>query len=403
MASKEELPKYLIRRLLDTIKNDPLASGALKSLIVENIIAFSRESLGIELAGNDLDSLEKEMLEKAEKNPLLFIAVTYAVPKSEKMIAGNVGPLTRELFRTQSQALMGELFRKKVIISPIEEELKRSYLDYAMSVIIGRAIPDARDGLKPVHRRILFAMYTMGLLPGRPHKKCATVIGEVLGKYHPHGDMAVYDALVRMAQDFILRYPLIDGQGNFGSIDGDNAAAYRYTEARISPIGELMLHDISKDCVDFIPNFDNSTREPIVLPAKIPNLLINGASGIAVGMATSIPPHNLGEVIDAICAIIDNPDIKDLTQYIKGPDFPTGGRIIGSDGLAQIYKKGTGRLIIEGNIKTVEKKDKKMLCITEIPYQVNKANLVAQIENLVKEGKLLGIACLLYTSPSPRD
>jgi len=231
---------------------------------------------------------------------------------------------------------------------PIEDEMQRSYLSYAMSVIIGRALPDARDGLKPVHRRILYAMWGLGLLHNRPFKKSATIIGEVLGKYHPHGDMAVYDALVRMAQDFSLRYPLVQGQGNFGSVDGDAPAAYRYTEARLSEIAEELLRDIEKDTVPFMPNFDGKLQEPQVLPAKIPNLLINGASGIAVGMATNIPPHDLGEVIDALIALIDNPEltVEDLTHYIKGPDFPTGGEIIGTSGILQAYKTGKGKITL---------------------------------------------------------
>ncbi|HDD36451.1 MAG TPA: DNA gyrase subunit A, partial [Archaeoglobus veneficus] len=217
------------------------------------------------------------------------------------------------------------------LIREISEELKSSYIDYAMSVIVGRALPDVRDGLKPVQRRILYAMYEMGLTSNKPYRKCARIVGDVLGKYHPHGDAAVYDALVRMAQDFTMRYPLIDGQGNFGSIDGDEAAAMRYTEARLAKIAEEMLADIDKETVDFVPNFDNTLKEPSILPAKIPNLLINGSSGIAVGMATNMPPHNLREVCDAIVAFIKNPEIsvEELIKYIKGPDFPTGGEILG--------------------------------------------------------------------------
>ncbi len=276
---------------------------------------------------------------------------------------------------------------------PIEDEMQRSYLSYAMSVIIGRALPDARDGLKPVHRRILYAMWGLGLLHNRPFKKSATIIGEVLGKYHPHGDMAVYDALVRMAQDFSLRYPLVQGQGNFGSVDGDAPAAYRYTEARLSEIAEEMLRDIEKDTVPFMPNFDGKLQEPQVLPAKIPNLLINGASGIAVGMATNIPPHNLGEVIDALVALIDNPEltIEDLTHYIKGPDFPTGGEIIGTSGILQAYKTGKGKIILRGKTEIVTDKRKNYIYIREIPYQINKALLIERIAELVKNKVIEGI------------
>ncbi len=268
----------------------------------------------------------------------------------------------------------------------ISEELVSSYIDYAMSVIVGRALPDVKDGLKPVQRRILYAMYEMGLTSTRPHRKSARIVGEVLGKYHPHGDAAVYDALVRMAQDFVMRYPLIDGQGNFGSIDGDSAAAMRYTEARLSKIAEEMLSDIDKNTVDFTPNFDATLKEPIVLPSKIPNLLINGASGIAVGMATNMPPHNLKEVCEGIIAYIKNPDIsvEDLMRYIKGPDFPTGGVIIGTKGITEAYKKGRGKIAVRGR---AEIKDKKII-IKEIPYMVNKARLVEAIAELAKEGKI---------------
>src|SRR4030043_852472 len=231
----------------------------------------------------------------------------------------------------------------KVPIS-IEEEMKISYLDYAMSVIIGRALPEVRDGVKPVQRRILYAMFREGLLPGRKYSKCAGVVGEVLKKYHPHGDTAVYDALVRLAQDFNMRYPLIDGQGNFGSVDGDPPAAYRYTEARLAAIAEELLADIDKETVDFIPNFDETTEEPVVLPSRVPNLIINGSSGIAVGMSTNIPPHNLGEFIDAAVALIENPELetKDLMKYVKGPDFPTGGMVMGYMGIREAYETGRG-------------------------------------------------------------
>jgi len=277
----------------------------------------------------------------------------------------------------------------------IEQEMRRSYLDYAMSVIIGRALPDIRDGLKPVHRRILYAMYEMGLLHNKKHSKCAGVVGEVLKKYHPHGDAAVYDALVRMAQEFNLRYPLIDGQGNFGSIDGDPPAAYRYTEARLASLAEETLADISKDTVDFVPNFDDTTVEPLVLPTKIPHLLVNGASGIAVGMATNIPPHNLTEILDACALLIRKPhaSLKEVMQLVLGPDFPTGGFIFGKEGIAQAYRSGRGTFHMRAKaaIETTAK-DKQNIVITEIPYQVNKARLIERIAELVNEKKIEGVA-----------
>ncbi len=272
------------------------------------------------------------------------------------------------------------------IAKDINEELKSSYIDYAMSVIVGRALPDVKDGLKPVQRRILYAMYEMGLFSNRPYRKCARIVGDVLGKYHPHGDSAVYDALVRMAQDFNLRYTLVDGQGNFGSIDGDGAAAMRYTEARLTKMAEEMLADIEKDTVDFIPNFDATLKEPSVLPAKIPNLLINGSSGIAVGMATNMPPHNLSEVCDAIVAYINDEDIEidELMKFIKGPDFPTGGTIVGSDGIKEAYRTGRGKVVVRGRVEVEDG----TLIIREIPYQVNKANLVEKIAELARDGKI---------------
>ncbi len=275
----------------------------------------------------------------------------------------------------------------------IEEEMKRSYIDYAMSVIVGRALPDVRDGLKPVHRRILYAMYELGLFHNKPYKKSARIVGEVLGKYHPHGDAAVYDALVRMVQDFSLRYPLIDGQGNFGSIDGDAPAAMRYTEARLAEIAEEMLADIEKDTVDFVPNFDDSLKEPSVLPAKLPNLLVNGSSGIAVGMATNIPPHNLCEVCDAIALLIDNPDasLEELMEVIKGPDFPTGAYILGREGIIRAYTTGRGTIRLRGRTHIEEGKRKKRIIITEIPYMVNKAKLIESIADLVRNKKIEGI------------
>jgi DNA gyrase subunit A len=281
----------------------------------------------------------------------------------------------------------------------IEEEMKRSYLDYAMSVIIGRALPDARDGLKPVHRRILFSMHEIGLVPGRPFKKSATVVGDVLGKYHPHGDTAVYDSLVRMAQDFSLRYPLVDGQGNFGSVDGDSPAAYRYTEARLTRIAMEMLADIDKDTVDFIPNYDESREEPTVLPTRYPNLLVNGSGGIAVGMATNIPPHNLNEVIEATIHLIQNPaaKLKTLMGMIPGPDFPTGGFIYGREGIYNAYSTGRGMIIMRAraSIDRVGRAGERMaIVVTEIPYQVNKAKLLERIAELINDKKLEGISDL---------
>ncbi len=283
--------------------------------------------------------------------------------------------------------------KEKILPVAIEEEMKRSYIDYAMSVIVGRALPDVRDGLKPVHRRILYAMYELGLFHNRPYKKSARIVGEVLGKYHPHGDAAVYDALVRMVQDFSLRYPLIDGQGNFGSIDGDAPAAMRYTEARLAEIAEEMLADIDKDTVDFVPNFDDSLQEPSVLPAKLPNLLVNGSSGIAVGMATNIPPHNLCEVCDAIALLIDNPDatLEELMEVIQGPDFPTGAYILGREGIVQAYSTGRGTIRLRGRTHIEEGRRKKRIVITEIPYMVNKAKLIESIADLVRNKKIEGI------------
>jgi DNA gyrase subunit A len=281
----------------------------------------------------------------------------------------------------------------------IEEEMKRSYLDYAMSVIIGRALPDARDGLKPVHRRILFSMHEIGLTPGRPFKKSATVVGDVLGKYHPHGDTAVYDSLVRMAQDFSLRYPLVDGQGNFGSVDGDSPAAYRYTEARLTRIATEMLADIDKDTVDFVPNYDESREEPTVLPTRYPNLLVNGSGGIAVGMATNIPPHNLNEVIEATIYLIQNPNarLKTLMGMVPGPDFPTGGFIYGREGIRQAYETGRGMVVMRAraSIDRMGRAGERMaIVVTEIPYQVNKAKLLERIAELVNDKKIEGISDL---------
>jgi len=279
----------------------------------------------------------------------------------------------------------------------IEDEIKASYLDYAMSVIVGRALPDVRDGLKPVQRRILFAMHEAGLASNRAHKKSATVIGDTLGKYHPHGDMAIYDALVRMAQYFSMRYPLVDGQGNFGSIDGDAAAAYRYTEVRLTSLAEELLQDINKDTVDFVPNFDGRLKEPTVLPTSLPALLANGSSGIAVGMATNIPPHNLAELIDGLNALIDDPETSDekLMELIPGPDFPTGGLIVGRRGIVDAYKTGRGRVIVRGKIKIEDlKSGKQSIVIMEIPYQINKTALLEKIASLIREKKIEDISDL---------
>ena len=278
----------------------------------------------------------------------------------------------------------------------IEEEMRNSYLDYAMSVIVARALPDVRDGLKPVQRRILYAMDDLGMRAGTAYRKSARLVGDVLGKYHPHGDSAVYDALVRMAQDFSLRYPLIDGQGNFGSIDDDPPAAMRYTEARLARIAQEMLADIDRDTVDFGVNFDDSLREPLVLPARLPNLLVNGASGIAVGMATSIPPHNLREVCDAVIHLIDHPEatVDDLMKFIQGPDFPTGGIIMGREGILNAYSSGRGRVVVraKAEIEEMARAGRRQIIVTEIPYQVNKANLVEKIALMSKDKKIDGIS-----------
>ncbi|PYP04654.1 MAG: DNA gyrase subunit A [Gemmatimonadetes bacterium] len=286
--------------------------------------------------------------------------------------------------------------RERILPRLIEDEMRESFLDYSMSVIVQRALPDVRDGLKPVHRRILFAMHELGLVPGRPYKKSATVVGDVLGKYHPHGDVAVYDSLVRMVQDFSLRYPLVDGQGNFGSVDGDPPAAYRYTEARLTRIAMTMLEDIDKNTVDFVPNFDDRLQEPTVLPSRLPNLIVNGTAGIAVGMATNIPPHNLAETVEAINHLVDHPDasIKDLRKFIKGPDFPTGAIIYGREGIKECYEKGRGRMVLRARAAVEEKEStgRQQIVVSEIPYQVNKANLIAQIAQLANDKKLEGIA-----------
>lgn len=282
----------------------------------------------------------------------------------------------------------------KIIDVDINKEMKKSFLEYSMSVIVSRALPDVRDGLKPVHRRILYTMFEQNLSPDKPYRKCADTVGTVLGSYHPHGDASVYDALVRLAQDFSMRYTLVDGHGNFGSVDGDPPAAYRYTESRMSKISVEMLTDIEKDTVDFMPNYDDRKKEPTVLPSRFPNLLVNGSSGIAVGMATNIPPHNLGEVIDAICCLIDNPDaeLSDLMEYIKGPDFPTGAQIMGRSGIRAAYATGRGKIIVRAKAEIEEQKNGRFkIIVSELPYQVNKARLIESIADLAKEKRIEGI------------
>src|SRR5438093_3638663 len=277
----------------------------------------------------------------------------------------------------------------------IQEEISRSYLDYAMSVIVGRALPDVRDGLKPVQRRILYSMLESGLRPDRPHRKCASAVGEVLKKYHPHGDQSVYDALVRMAQDWSLRAPLVDGHGNFGSVDGDPAAAYRYTEARLAPMAMELLRDIEAETVDLVPNFDGYEQEPVVLPARFPNLLVNGSGGIAVGMATNIPPHNLGEVVDAVVYSLDHRDATpaEPMEFLKGPDFPPGATIMGRQGIRDAYETGRGSIKVRAVAQIEEGSGgKSKIVVTELPYQVNKARLAEKIAELVKLGKTRDIA-----------
>ena len=293
---------------------------------------------------------------------------------------------------------MANLLDNSTIIEhEIYDEMKNSYIDYAMSVIVGRALPDVRDGLKPVHRRILYGMHSLGITPDKPHKKSARIVGEVMGKYHPHGDSSIYDAMVKMAQDFSTRYPLVDGHGNFGSVDGDGAAASRYTEARMSPFSLQMVRDIEKDTVDFVDNYDGEEKEPAVLPSRVPNLLINGSNGIAVGMATSIPPHNLGETIDACVKLIDEPSasIEDLAHIIKGPDFPTGAIILGKNAAREAYMTGQGKVNVRSVCEIEEDKRGRMrIIVSEIPFQVNKARLIESMAELVKDKKLEGISAI---------
>ena len=284
---------------------------------------------------------------------------------------------------------------QKMLQHEIHDEMKQSYIDYAMSVIVSRALPDVRDGLKPVHRRILYGMSELGVTPDKPHKKSARIVGEVMGKYHPHGDSSIYDAMVRLAQPWNIRHALVDGHGNFGSVDGDGAAAMRYTEARMTPLALQMLRDIEKETVDFIPNFDGEEKEPVVLPSRFPNLLVNGSNGIAVGMATSIPPHNLAETIDAAIKIIDEPDctIDDLTNIVKGPDFPTGAVIMGKNAAKEAYRTGQGKVIVRA-VSEIEEtsRGRQQIIVTEIPYQVNKARLIEKMAEMVKEKRLEGIS-----------
>ena len=285
---------------------------------------------------------------------------------------------------------------EKIIQINIEDEMKSAYIDYSMSVIVSRALPDVRDGFKPVHRRVLYGMQDLGVMANRPYKKSARIVGEVLGKYHPHGDSSVYDTMVRMAQEWSLRYPLVDGQGNFGSVDGDSPAAMRYTEARFKKIAEEMLEDLDKETVDFKPNFDDSLEEPTVLPTKIPNLLVNGAAGIAVGMATNMAPHNLSEVIDGIVAVIDNNELADeeLLTHVKAPDFPTGGIIYGYEGVRDALLTGRGRIVMRGKAEIEEIQGREQIIVTEIPYQVNKAEMIKKVAELVNDKKIEGISDL---------
>ncbi|NLB21857.1 MAG: DNA gyrase subunit A, partial [Clostridium sp.] len=283
----------------------------------------------------------------------------------------------------------------------LSQEMKKSFIDYSMSVIVDRALPDVRDGLKPVHKRILYGMHEANMQPDKPFKKCARIVGDVMGKYHPHGDSSIYDALVRLAQPFSSRYPLVEGQGNFGSIDGDGAAAQRYTESRMEKLAVEMVRDIEKNTVDFRPNYDGTEQEPVVLPARYPNLLVNGVIGIAVGMATNIPSHNLGETIDGVIAMIDQPDISvlELLHYIKGPDFATGGIIHGTSGIREAYETGRGRLRVRARAEIIEdKKGRSRIEITELPYQVNKAKLVKSIADMVKEKRIVGISNIVDLS-----
>lgn len=305
--------------------------------------------------------------------------------------------MKKETYDSKDDVFDQQLIEQRMHNIDIESEMKKSFLDYSMSVIVSRALPDVRDGLKPVHRRILYTLHENGLTPDKPYRKCADTVGSVLGRYHPHGDASVYDAMVRLAQDFSMRYPLVDGHGNFGSVDGDPPAAYRYTESRMSKMSLSLLTDIEKDTVDFMPNYDDRLKEPVVLPSRFPNLLCNGSTGIAVGMATNIPPHNLGEVIDAACMLIDNPDatLEEIMQYIKGPDFPTGGIIMGRAGIRAAYATGRGKITLRSRCEIEEMPNgRERIVVTEIPYMVNKARLIESIADLVKEKRVEQISDL---------
>ena len=332
---------------------------------------------------------DEDIEDDVEENP-----TEEEIEESEEGSEGNENGNGEAELLEKTEINLKDLDENRIVPSEISTEMKRAYIDYAMSVIVARALPSAEDGLKPVHRRILWAMKLMGLEKGMT-KKSARIVGDTMGKFHPHGDMAIYDSMVRMAQDFSLRYPLVHGQGNFGSMDGDNAAASRYTEAKLNSIAVELLADIDKETVNMIPNFDNSLKEPVVLPGKVPNLLINGSSGIAVGMTTNIPPHNLNEVCDGIIKTIENPNItiEELMEIIKGPDLPTGGQIVSSE-LKNLYTVGKGGFVIRGKVSTEVKKEKEQIVITEIPYQVNKADLVKQIAELVRDKKLLDVSDL---------
>jgi DNA gyrase subunit A len=307
-------------------------------------------------------------------------------------------PLSGKDLRKQQEAEVDAIFcseQTTIIPVDLEKEMKKSFIDYAMSVISDRALPDIRDGLKPVHRRILYSMFTQGFTPDKPYRKCATTVGDVLGRFHPHGDASVYDALVRLAQDFSMRYMLVEGHGNFGSMDGDPPAAYRYTEARLQKVAMEMMSDINKGTVDFRPNFDEHDVEPVALPSRFPNLLVNGSVGIAVGMATNIPPHNMGEVIDGVVMLLDNPEstIEDLMTVIKGPDFPTGGMILGRRGMSDTYRTGKGRIVVRAHTDIeVMSNGRARIIVHDLPYMVNKARLIERIAELVKEKKIDGIS-----------
>ncbi|MBQ8426649.1 MAG: DNA gyrase subunit A, partial [Clostridia bacterium] len=300
----------------------------------------------------------------------------------------------REISAELSQEFKATLEKTKLINVEVNNEVKKSFIAYAMAVNVSRAIPDVRDGMKPVHRRILYAMHDMGLTSDKAFKKCAKIVGEVLGKYHPHGDSSVYDALVRLAQDFSINFPLVDGHGNFGSVDGDPAAAYRYTEARLSKLANEMLREIDKNTVDFYPNFDDTEMQPVVLPSRIPNILVNGSDGIAVGMATNIPPHNLAECLDGCMALMDNPEItiEELMELIPAPDYPTGGVLMGRAGIKQAYRTGKGGFVLRAKCDIVENGNRERIVVTELPYQVNKAMLIKAIADMVKDKRVEGIS-----------